>query len=200
LKRATLRKGPSHASLNFLPPYARAHARLTRATPTVPPACKAKGRRDLETSGDPSNLLKRIAQTDLTQVAQSWQNLCVKSGGKRNPANDPCFVLGSQNGINSLLAGAGVCAQQDNADAMIDFAKQPGIKNEQALIANAIAYRKHPRNALNIGGTVPSTPFCEKAPRNPELRGIVNAQLPGVNPGLFGGPNFPVIPFGARKS
>jgi hypothetical protein len=124
----------------------------------------------------------------------------VKSGGKRNPANDPCTVLGSQNGINSLLAGAGVCAQQDNADAMIDFAKQPGIKNEQALIANAIAYRKHPRNALNIGGTVPSTPFCEKAPRNPELKGIVNAQLPGVNPGLFGGPNFPVIPFGARKS
>jgi hypothetical protein len=124
----------------------------------------------------------------------------VESGGKRDPNNDPCVVLAGLNGISSLLAGAGACAQQDNADAMIDFAKQPGIKNSQALIANAIAYRKHPRNALNIGGIVPSTPFCEKAPRNPELEGVVNAQLPGVDPGLFGGPKFPIVPFGARKS
>jgi hypothetical protein len=52
---------------------------------------------------------------------------------------------------------------------MVDFAKLPGITNKQALIANAIAYRKHPRNALNIDGVVPSMPFCEKAPCNPEL-------------------------------
>lgn len=125
-------------------------------------------------------MFKRIAQTDLGQVAQSWQDLCKASGGPRDPNNDPCVVLAGINGINALLAGADACAQQDNADAMVDFAK-----------------RKHPRNALNINGVVPSTPFCEKAPRNPELNGIVNGQLNGVDPGLFGSPNVDIIAFGA---
>jgi hypothetical protein len=81
---------------------------------------------------------------------------------------------------------------------MIDFAKSPGVNNQDALIAAAIAYRKHPRNAEDIGqGVVPSTPYCAKQPRNKELVGIVNDQLPGVNPGLFGGPNSPVVAFGA---
>jgi len=128
----------------------------------------------------------------------------VQSGGPRgndsDPNDDPCVKLVGIDGINSLLANADACAQQNNADAMIDFAKQPGIKNEQALIDNAIAYRKHPRNALNIDGVVPSTLFCEKAPRNPELEGVVNAELEGVDPGLFGSPNTGVVAFGARKS
>ena len=81
--------------------------------------------------------------------------------------------------------------QQDNADAMVDFAKQPGIKNQQALIANAVTYRKDPRNALNINGVVPSTLFCQKAPRNAELQ--------GVDPGLFGLPSTGVVAFGARE-
>jgi hypothetical protein len=68
----------------------------------------------------------------------------------------------------------------------------PGIKDGQALIDNAIAYRKHLRNTLNIDGVVPSTPFCEKAPRNLELE--------GVDPGLFGSPNTGVVAFGARNS
>jgi hypothetical protein len=168
------------------------------ANPTAPPACASKATRRDSTPIE-SNLLKRIAQTDLGAVAQSWQNLCVASGGPRSPGPDPCVQLAGQNGISSLLAGAGACAQQDNADAMIDFAKKPGVKNEQALIANAIAYRKHPRNALNINGVTPSTPFCEKAPRNPELKGVVNGQLQGVNPGLFGSPNTAIVPFGARE-
>jgi hypothetical protein len=132
-------------------------------------------------------------------VAQNWQNLCAASGGPRPADNDPCVKLAGINGINALLAGADACAQQDNADAMIDFAKQPGINNEQALIANAIAYREHPRNALEIDGTVPSTPFCERAPRNPELNGVVNAQVVGVNPGVFGSPATDLVPFGARE-
>ena len=167
--------------------------------PTAPAACAGKQKRSESTTPAGSLLLKRIAQTDLGQVAQSWQNLCIASGGPRNPNNDPCVELAGINGINALLAGAGPCAQQDNADAMVDFAKQPGIKNEQALIDNAIAYRKHPRNALNIGGVVPSTPFCEKAPRNPELNGVVNGQLEGVDPGLFGSPNIAIVAFGARE-
>jgi hypothetical protein len=84
---------------------------------------------------------------------------------------------------------------------MIDFAKSPGVTNEAALIAAAIAYRQHPRNADDIGeGIVPSTPYCTKQPRNQELVGIVNEQLPGVNPGLFGGPNSPIVAFGAGMS
>lgn len=163
---------------------------------TAPPACKAKAKREDSTPFQ-ANLLKRIAQSDLGQVAQSWQNLCVKSGGPRPAGNDPCVVLAGQNGISSLLANADVCAQQNNADAMVDFAKQPGVTNKQALINNAIAYRKHPRNALNINGVVPSTLFCEKAPRNAELNGIANAQLAGVNPGLFGSPSAGIVAFGA---
>jgi len=80
---------------------------------------------------------------------------------------------------------------------MIDFAKSPGVTNQADLIATAIAYRQHPRNADDMGeGIIPSTPYCTKDPRNQELVGIVNAQLPGVDPGLFGGPNTPVVAFG----
>jgi hypothetical protein len=80
---------------------------------------------------------------------------------------------------------------------MIDFANSPGVTNQADLIAAAIAYRKHPRNADDIGdGVIPSTPYCTNPPRNQELVGIVNEQLPGVHPGLFGGPNFPIVAFG----
>jgi hypothetical protein len=80
---------------------------------------------------------------------------------------------------------------------MIDFAKSAGITNQAGLIAAAIAYRQHPRNADDIGdGIIPSTPYCTQPPRNQELVGIVNAQLSGVNPGLFGGPNYPIVAFG----
>jgi hypothetical protein len=41
---------------------------------------------------------------------------------------------------------------------------------------------------LDNGSVVPSTLFCETAPRNPELNGVVNGQLYGVDPGLFGSP------------
>jgi hypothetical protein len=109
--------------------------------------------------------------------------------------------LAGVGGINALLSTAGVCDQQDNADKMIDFAKSPGVTNQDALIAAAIAYRKHPRNAEDVGGgVIPSVPYCTKQPRNQELVGVVNGQLPGVNPGLFGGPNSPVVAFGAGMS
>ena len=115
--------------------------------------------------------------------------------------SDPCVNLAGVDGINALLSTGGVCDQQDNADKMIDFAKSPGVQNQDALIAAAIAYRQHPRNAEDIGGgVIPSVPYCTKQPRNQELVGVVNEQLPGVNPGLFGGPNSPVVAFGAGKS
>lgn len=79
---------------------------------------------------------------------------------------------------------------------MIDFANGKGIKNRSALVANAKAFAVHPRNALNINGVVPSTPFCQKAPKNAELQGLNHKQLAGVNPGLFGGPKFDTVAFG----
>jgi hypothetical protein len=108
-------------------------------------------------------------------------------------------MLGAFNGSKALQARADVCAQQDNADTMVDFAKLPGINNIQALINNAIAYRQHPRNVEITNDVVPSALFCGKAPRNPELNGIVNGQLKGVDPGLFGSPNTGIVAFGARE-
>ncbi|THG98693.1 hypothetical protein EW026_g3543 [Hermanssonia centrifuga] len=164
----------------------------------APPACAAKATKRSEFSkrfdGVPS-IAKRIAQTDLPALAQSWQNLCIVSGGDIT-TNTPCVTLAGVNGINALLANADPCAQQVNADAMIDFAKSAGITNKQALIDNAITYAKHPRNALNINGVTPSTPFCAQAPKNAELKGIAHAQLAGVNPGLFGSPALGIFPFG----
>jgi len=160
----------------------------------APPACKSKKKR-----GTNVTIAKRIAQADLPAVAQSWQDLCLKSGGDIE-TNTPCVTLAGDNGISSLLANADACAQQDNADAMIDFANSKGVTNKQALIDNAIAYRKHPRNALNINGVTPSTPFCQKAPKNSELNGVVNGQLDGVDPGLFGSPNTGIVAFGDPSS
>ena len=113
--------------------------------------------------------------------------------------DEPCVNLAGVGGINALLASADPCDQQDNADAMIDYAKSLGVNNTEALIANAVAYRQHARNALNINGVIPSTPYCQRPPRNAELQGLVNAQLPGVNPGIFGGPSVGLVAFGDRK-
>ncbi|KAF8268873.1 hypothetical protein EI94DRAFT_1416632, partial [Lactarius quietus] len=137
----------------------------------------------------------RIAQADLPAVAQKWQDLCLNSGGDIF-TNQPCVQLAGKAGVNALLSTGGVCDQQNVADKMIDFAKSAGVSNGNALIAAAVAYRQHPRNADDIGGVVPSTPYCTKQPRNPELKGVVNQQLPGVEHGLYGGPKTPVVAFG----
>ncbi|KAF7440642.1 hypothetical protein PC9H_000989 [Pleurotus ostreatus] len=152
------------------------------------------------TANSTINLTKRLAQFDLPDVATAWQELCLISGADVfTPTGDdsPCVKLAGFDGINALLANAGPCDQQDNADAMIDFAKSPGVSNSDVLINFAIQYRKHARNALNVLGVVPSTPYCQKPPRNAELKGIVNSQLDGVDPGVFGGPNSPMVSFGA---
>ncbi|KAH9981073.1 hypothetical protein BGW80DRAFT_1268235 [Lactifluus volemus] len=126
---------------------------------------------------------RRTSQTDLPAVAQNFQDLCLNSGGDIH-TNDPCVQLAGIDGINGLLSTAAVCDQQNNADNMIDFAKSPGVTNQAALIAAAIAI-------------TPSTPYCTTPPRNQELVGVFNAQLPGVNPGLFGGPSGPIVAFGS---
>ncbi|KAL0946709.1 hypothetical protein HGRIS_012896 [Hohenbuehelia grisea] len=151
-------------------------------------------------NGVSSSLNKRIAQSDLPELALKWQELCLLSGGDiftLDSEDSPCVRLGGFDGITALLADADPCAQQDNADAMIDFAKSRGIRNKAALIKFAVAYRKHPRSAVNMLGVVPSTPYCQKAPKHSELSGVVNGQLDGVDPSVFGGPNSDMVPFGA---
>ncbi|ETW86047.1 hypothetical protein HETIRDRAFT_311480 [Heterobasidion irregulare TC 32-1] len=106
---------------------------------------------------------KPIAQADLPDMAQKWKDICLASGGDIL-TNDPCVQLAGERSINALLAGD-PCAQQDNADAMIDFANSAGITNRDRLIANAVAFYEHPWNALNI----PSALVCQKAPKNSEL-------------------------------
>ncbi|EJF66081.1 hypothetical protein DICSQDRAFT_124135 [Dichomitus squalens LYAD-421 SS1] len=165
----------------------------------APAACKAKKRDGLSERSEDAPLVRRIAQTDLGTLAQEWQNLCLKSGGDVH-TNDPCVQLAGIRGINVLLANADPCEQQAVADAMVDFAKSKGIKNKSALVAYATKYATHPRNALNINGVVPSTPFCQRAPKNAELRGLSHSQLDGVDPGLFGAPNVDIFPFGQPGS
>ncbi|KIM87255.1 hypothetical protein PILCRDRAFT_4440 [Piloderma croceum F 1598] len=150
---------------------------LAHRAVTAPPACKSTNKRSTGIS-----IAKRIGQIDLPAVAQSWQDLCLKSGGDIT-TNTPCITLAGMNGINALLVNAGACDQQKNADAMVDFAKS-----------------KHSRNALNTNGITPSTPYCEQAPRNPELNGIVNTQLQGVDPGIFSVPGGGTVPFGDPSS
>ncbi|KAF9447265.1 hypothetical protein P691DRAFT_671883 [Macrolepiota fuliginosa MF-IS2] len=143
-------------------------------------------------------LVPRIAQSDLPDLALQWQQLCLASGGDIFIENSPCVDLAGKGGLSALLVDADPCAQQDVADAMITFAKSEGVVNSDALISFALQYRRHPRNAINILGVVPSTFYCQRAPLHPELAGVSNAQLSGVNPGLFGSPNLPMVPFGAN--
>ncbi len=142
---------------------------------------------------------RRFAQVDLIDLAIEWQTLCLQSGGDIFIDNTPCVELAGVGGINALLVDADPCAQQEIADSMITFAKSSGIVNSDALISFALKYRRHPRNAVNILGVVPSSLYCTQAPTNPELFGISNTQLDGVNPGLFGSPDVPMVPFGAGK-
>ncbi|KAI0253543.1 hypothetical protein BJV78DRAFT_1122936 [Lactifluus subvellereus] len=134
------------------------------------------------------NVLKQIVQSDL---GQRWpQDVCMKCGTR---TKTPCVKLGWQNGNSALLVNADADARRENADAMIDFAELLRLKNNQAYIGNAIAFRKHPpRSAVNMTNDVVPSTLLERAPRNPELRrgrsGIVNAQLQGVDPDLFGRP------------
>ncbi|KAF9014098.1 hypothetical protein BDQ17DRAFT_1320749 [Cyathus striatus] len=163
---------------------------------TVPADNSANTTNSTSTARRSTTFWSRIAQTDLPDVAQKWQGLCLASGGDIF-TDEPCVVLAGLDGINALLADADSCAQQDVADAMIDFANSEGIVNQKELIAQAIVYRKHPRNSIEILGVTPSSLYCNRAPKNSELSGIVNDQLAGVDPGLFGSPNVPMVAFGA---
>jgi len=135
-------------------------------------------------------------EEEVSTFVSSWDDLCLNSGGDIF-TNDPCVNLGGSFGIDALLETADPCDQQHIADSIITFAKSDGITNRDDLINYGISFRKHARRAVEILGVVPSSLFCLEAPINPEIVGVYNDQCDGVNPGIFGSPNSPLVPFGS---
>ncbi|KAH9484416.1 hypothetical protein JR316_0003898 [Psilocybe cubensis] len=132
----------------------------------------------------------------VSTFVETWEDLCLVSGGDIF-TGDPCNSLAGDFGIDALSEHADACDQLDIADRMITFAKSRGIRNKDALIKHALSFRAHPRNAVEVLGVIPSSLYCLRAPINPELVGIYNEQIEGVNPGIFGSPSVPLVPFGS---
>lgn len=134
--------------------------------------------------GVPSLLRRKISDSNShPQVLADIHNL----------AGCPGEICGTLSGdaVTPLLAGAGECAQQDMADKMIDIAKSKlqdtTVRNK--LIELAKIYRQTERNTFP-DFSLPSSPdrnslYCQKAPKNSELSGLVQKQSSNADPKLF---------------
>ncbi|KAJ8518476.1 hypothetical protein ONZ45_g4457 [Pleurotus djamor] len=91
--------------------------------------------------------------------------------------------------ITPLLAAQPECSQQDLADDIIDASAQFDAATQANMIAIAIEYRQAEKNTPPDFSTNPPTlrnsVFCQKAPRNPQLNGLVQAQDPANDPEAF---------------
>ncbi|CDO74976.1 hypothetical protein BN946_scf184945.g48 [Trametes cinnabarina] len=91
--------------------------------------------------------------------------------------------------ITPLLAAQPECSQQDMADQIIDAAQQFDDATKANMIALAVEYRQAEKNTPPDFSTNPPTNrnsvFCQKAPKNPELNGLVQAQDPANDPNIF---------------
>jgi len=146
------------------------------------------------TSSDNSTISKRWGYSDFSS---SWNDLCTSVGSFDD--SDTCFTYGDQC-EEALSADADVCSQQEWADNMITFVKSSGFENWQDFVNLAVSYRKLPRESVEILGMYPSTPYCNQSPYNSELYGIWQEQPEGVTVGLYGGPSYPIAPFGGDES
>ncbi|OJT07207.1 hypothetical protein TRAPUB_1937 [Trametes pubescens] len=121
-----------------------------------------------------------------------------RSFGHENPAviqklgaACPGQVCGNLSGaaITPLLAAQPECSQQDMADQIIDAAQQFDAATKANMIALAIEYRQAEKNTPPDFTTNPPTQrnsvFCQKAPKNAELNGLVQAQDPANDPNVF---------------
>jgi len=132
-------------------------------------------------------IYKRIQQTIADSTAK-WEQACLAAGGglKCNPQSVTSFT--------TLLAAAGPCDQQNAADSMIDLAKT--LSNNAEMITLTQVFAQQPRNSPNSV----AIPYCQQAPKNPELNGLFQCQFQGSNQNTFvggvavGGPG--TIPFG----
>ncbi|KAH9926285.1 uncharacterized protein BXZ73DRAFT_102967 [Epithele typhae] len=119
-------------------------------------------------------LAVRVTQ-DVSDATHEWTQACVKAGG-----GSSCKNLGL-NAVNSLAETASVCAQQDAADAMVDFAKS--LFNDQDMIRLAQIFVQQPRNTA----TNQSTPYCQDDPNNKELLGLYQCQFASASNTAFVG-------------
>ncbi|KAJ7126387.1 hypothetical protein C8R43DRAFT_1028801 [Mycena crocata] len=91
--------------------------------------------------------------------------------------------------ITPLLAAQPECSQQDFADKIIETSKQFDAATQATMLALAIEYRQAEKNTPPDFTTNPPTPrnsvFCQKAPANAALNGLVQAQDPANGPDLF---------------
>ncbi|KAI0033075.1 hypothetical protein K488DRAFT_26710, partial [Vararia minispora EC-137] len=118
--------------------------------------------------------------------------------GQQNPAflnnlgsacaGQVCGVLAGK-GPSTLLAAADQCAQQDLADEIINAAAQFDAATQQKMINLAIQLRTAEKNTPPDFTTNPPTNrnsvFCQRAPKNSQLNGLVQAQDPANNPNVF---------------
>jgi len=137
----------------------------------------------------PSRFSKRIAQV-ISDSTPKWEAACNAAGGAQQ-----CNAI-AVNAFGTLLAAAGDCDQQDNADIMMDLSKK---LNSADMIKFAQIFAQQPRNTPNSV----SVPYCQKAPRNQELNGLFQCQFQGANPtqftrGLKAG-DTGTIPFGQKN-
>lgn len=82
-------------------------------------------------------------------------------------------------GIGTLLAAAGACAQQDQADKIISFAKDNNLP--QTCIDLAVSFRQAEKNVNPFAVKNPCSAICDRLPQNPELLGSVQAFDPACN-------------------
>ena len=153
----------------------------------------------------PRRLNKRAGQ-DLAAATAPWAAAC---GGAPE-----CSWLAAA-GSAALRADADACAQQDAADAMVAHALATGGDDADVaeMIRLAQIYAQQPRNTvrpfpppsktspknpnltrytgtLSRACTQPtglSTPYCQRAPRQPALTGLFACQFQSADPHAFAG-------------
>jgi hypothetical protein len=111
--------------------------------------------------------------------------------GQENPAvisklsaacsGQVCGVLAGS-AISTLLAASPECAQQDKADEIINASRQFDAATQALMIQLAIEFRQTEKNTPPDFTVNPpkarNSVFCQKAPQNKELDGLVQAQDP----------------------
>ncbi|KLO17393.1 hypothetical protein SCHPADRAFT_937092 [Schizopora paradoxa] len=99
-----------------------------------------------------------------------------------------CGNLAGQ-AVSTLLAAADECAQQDMADQIIDAAAQFDAATQQNMINIAVQFRQAEKNTPPDFSVQPNinrnSVFCQKAPKNSQLNGLVQAQDPANDPNVF---------------
>jgi len=118
----------------------------------------------------PSPLTKRIAQ-NISDSTKKWEAACVSLSieAQRFTVDFNAPFLSCQTAANggaqcnaiavkafgTLLAAAGACEQQDNADIMMDLSKK---LNSPDMISAAQIFAQQPRNTVRLKTVFPPSP------------------------------------------